>query len=101
MPDFFTFVGKDILVSTEALSNQAKLLSRAARHAGMREIPNEFFDLLDYAADISEEFDLANNTREYLIKRFNVSEGKTALEKAFVNQTIYETLTGFRRQHEQ
>ena len=67
----------------------------------MREIPNEFFDLLDYAADISEEFDLANNTREYLLRRFVVSEGKTALEKAFANQCIYDALTDVRRQHEQ
>lgn len=65
MPKFFTFVGDDVLVSTGALGNQAKLMSRAARYAGMKEIKNEFYDLLDLAADTSEEFDLANNTREY------------------------------------
>jgi hypothetical protein len=82
MPKFFAFVGEDILVSTGALGNQAKLISRAARYAGMKEIKNEFYDLLDLAADTSREFDLANNTREYLLSHFAISEGKDARQKA-------------------
>ena len=92
MPKFFTFVEDDILVSTGALGNQAKLISRAARYAGMKEIKNEFYDILDLAADTSAEFDLANNTREYLLNHFSVEEGKTALEKAKINKRLYDEL---------
>lgn len=92
MPKFFAFVGDDVLVSTGALGNQAKLISRAARYAGMKEIKNEFYDLLDLAADTSEEFDLANNTREYLLSHFSIEEGKTALEKAKINKRLYDEL---------
>lgn len=92
MPKFFAFVEDDILVSTGALGNQAKLISRAARYAGMNEIKNEFYDILDLAADTSAEFDLANNTREYLLNHFSLEEGKTALEKAKINKRLYDEL---------
>ena len=93
---FFTFVGNDVLISTGALGNQAKLLSRAARYAGMKEIPNELYDILDLAADTSEDFDLANNTREYLLSAFSLEEGKSALEKARVNKQLYNALMNYR-----
>lgn len=89
---FFAFVDSDILLSTGALGNQAKLLSRAARYSGMREIPNQFFDLLDMAADCSPEFDLANNTREFLLAHFGIQEGPSALEKAQANIELYDKL---------
>lgn len=95
MPKFFEFAGDDVLVSTGALGNQAKLLSRAARYAGMKEIKNEFHDILDLAADTSAEFDLANNTREYLLSHFSVEEGKTALEKARINKRLYDELVNY------
>lgn len=95
MPKFFVFVGNDVLVSTEALGNQAKLISRAARYAGMREIKNEFCDLLDLAADTSTEFDLANNTREHLLTYFSLIDGKTALEKAKINKQLYDALKSY------
>lgn len=95
MPKFFAFVGDDVLVSTGALGNQAKLISRAARYAGMKEIKNEFYDLLDLAADTSEVFDLANNNREYLLKHFAIAEGKTALEKAQNNKKLYDALMNY------
>ena len=95
MPKFFSFVGNDMLVSTGALGNQAKLISRAARYTGMREIKNEFYDLLDLAADTSSEFDLANNTREYLLAHFSVAEGKSALEKAQINKQLYDALRNY------
>ena len=90
--NFFAFVGGDVLVSTGALGNQAKLLCRAARYAGMREIESEYFDLLDMAADTSTDFDLSNNTREFLLAHFSLTEGKSALEKAKINKKIYEAL---------
>lgn len=92
MQKFFEFIGSDILVSTGALGNQAKLISRAARYSGMNEIKNEFYDILDLAAETSEEFDFDNNTREYLLAYFSIREGKTALEKAEVNKQLYDAL---------
>lgn len=94
MTEFFSFVENNVLVSTDALGNQAKLISRAARYAGMRSIPNLFFDLLDYAADISSEFDMKNNNREYLLSHFKIKEGKSSLEKAKVNIELYNYLMG-------
>lgn len=95
LPKFFEFVGEDILVSTAALGNQAKLLSRAARYAGMKEIKNEFFDLLDLAADTDSQFDLANNTREYLLSFFALDEGPDSLGKARVNAMLYQKLSEY------
>lgn len=95
LPKFFEFVGDDTLVSTGALGNQAKLLSRAARYAGMKEIKNEFFDLLDLAADTDSEFDLANNTREYLLSHFGIDEGSDSLGKARVNILLYQKLSEY------
>lgn len=95
IPKFFAFVGDDVLISTGALGNQAKLISRAARYAGMREIKNEFYDLLDLAADTDAEFDLANNTREYLLAHFFIAEGKSALEKAHINKQLYDALKNY------
>lgn len=92
MARFFSFVGDDDLVSTDALRSQEGLITRAARYSGMKSIPNKFFDLLDYAADISEDFDMKNNTREYLIVHFGIAEGKDALGKAKANMEIYRHL---------
>lgn len=92
MQEFFKFVGTDVLVSTQALGNQGKLLSRAARYTGMAKIDNEFFDLLDYAADCSREFDLENNTRDYLLSHFGLAEGKDAREKALRSMELYAAL---------
>ena len=94
-PKFLEFVGDDILISTGALGNQAKLISRAARYSGLRKLDNEFLDILDLAADSSPEFDLANNTRDYLLTHFNIKEGKTALQKALVNKSLYDELLNY------
>lgn len=92
MEKFFAFVRNDDLVSTDALRSQESLITRAARYSGMKSIPNKFFDLLDYAADISEEFDMQNNTRKHLLAHFNIEEGKDALGKAKANMEIYRYL---------
>ena len=63
--------------------------------APTRLIKNEFYDLLDLAADISTEFDLANNTREYLLERFSIEEGKTALDKAQINKQLFDLLLSY------
>lgn len=63
--------------------------------ASMSEIKNEFFDLLDMAEDTSKEFDLENNTREYLLKELAIDEGKSALAKAEINIKIYDKLESY------
>lgn len=95
IPKFFDFVSDDVLVSTGALGNQAKLLSRAARYSGMKEIKNEFYEILDLAADTADEFDLANNNREFLLSYFSIAEGETPLEKAKVNVELYNKLINY------
>ena len=92
MKKFFEFVGDDTLISTDALSEQAKFIVRAARYSGMKKIKNSLFELLDYAADISEKFDLENNNRKYLLKYFRMSDGNNSLEKAKKNIDIYNKL---------
>jgi len=95
MPKFFAFVGDAVLVSTGALGNQAKLISRAARYAGLKEIQNEFYDLLDLAADTDSKFDFENNNRAYLLDYFSIPEGNSALEKAQVNKQLYDALKNY------
>lgn len=92
MLNFFAFVGDAVLVSTGALGNQAKLISRAARYSGMKAIPNEFYDLLDLAAETDSKFDLANNNREFLLQYFGIAEGTDSLGKASANIALYEDL---------
>lgn len=91
MPKFFAFADNLVLVSTDALAEQWKLLSRAARYSGMTEIKNEMLELLDLASDTAEEFD-DNNNRNYLLDYFKIEEGKTALDKAKANKNLYEAL---------
>lgn len=92
MPEFFAFAGKDVLVSTDAAGMQARLLSRAARYAGMREIGNELFDLLDFAADLPEKPNMECGSRAKLLDFFAIPEGKTALEKARNNRLLFDAL---------
>jgi hypothetical protein len=61
----------------------------------MKEIKNEFFDILDFAADVSADFDLANNTREYLLSHFSMDEGRDSLEKAKLNKQLYDALQNY------
>lgn len=95
MTKFFDFVGDSVLVSTGALGDQAKLLCRAVRYAGLKRIPNELFDLLDFAADTDSKFDMANNNRDYLLAAFHIAEGADALEKAKANVSLYEALNKY------
>lgn len=95
LPKFFSFAGDDVLISTDALGNQAKLITRAARYAGMKEIQNSFYDILDFALNISFDSDCDTDTRKGLLKIFNIKEGKTALEKARVNKQLYDSLRNY------
>ena len=92
MKEFLNFIQDDILISTDALGNQAKLFTRALRYAGVKSIENGFFDILDYASDVNSIFDLDNNNRDFLIKYFDITEGKDSLDKAKVNFEILKKL---------
>ena len=98
MHKFFDFVENDVLISTAALGNQAKLISRAARYAGMKEIKNEFFDLLDFAINTDSNFTPAN-TREYLLGHFGIDDGLDSLGKARVNVLLYQKLSEYGEQY--
>ena len=93
MTKFFAFVGDAVLVSTDALGDQARLLCRAARYTGMDHLPNEMFDLLDFAADTDSKFGIAN--RAELLQAFNIAEGTDSLGKAKANFALYEALKNY------
>ena len=92
MNKFLNFIGYDTLISTEALGNQAKTLTRALRYSGISELKNGLFDLLDYAADVDMKFDLDNNNREFLLEYFKLEKENDSLDKARNNYKIYEKL---------
>jgi|GEM_PF-2813399 len=95
MTNFFAFVEDNVLISTDVFGSQRKLISRAARYNDMKQISNSFLDSLDVAAEINPKFDLENNSREYLLSHFSISEGKDALEKALNNVLIYQNLMNY------
>ena len=97
MLQFYHFVGSDVLMSTGALGVQVKLLARATRYAGMKQIPNALFDVLDYACEVDPKFDGKNSTREFLLSHFNMADGKSALEKAKQNVKLYTALNSIDR----
>ena len=72
--------------------NAGKASFRAARYAGMREIGNELFDLLDFAADLPEKPNMECGSRAKLLDFFAIPEGKTALEKARNNRLLFDAL---------
>ena len=88
--DFIKYIGNDPLVAPGALESQGNLLTRAFRYAGKDHIDNNFFDLLDYADDTSDTFEVW--TRDKLIERFGLADGGNALEKAIVNNEIFFAL---------
>ena len=87
---FFAFVGEDALLSTDALGDQAKLLTRVARYSGMKEITNPIFDIMDLADDA--DVPIEHQNRRYLLEHFAITEGNCALEKAKNNVALYEKL---------
>jgi hypothetical protein len=95
MVKFFDFVEDAVLVSTGALGDQAKLLCRATRYAGRKCLPNELYDLLDFAAETDNKFDLENNNRAYLLEVFGIAEGTDSVGKAKANIALYEALKNY------
>lgn len=90
--DFCKFVGNNILISTDALGNQLKYLTRAYRWARLDHFDNTFLELLDFAADVNEVFDMNNNNRDFLLKTFKLKDEKNALSKAYNNILIFNKL---------
>lgn len=92
MNKFFEFAGNQLLVSTEGLGLQKNILTRAMRYAFYKELNNPIGDILDYAANKDSKFDFENNTRNYLMKYFNLQDGTNSLDKAIINYKIIEEL---------
>jgi hypothetical protein len=93
MVKFFAFVKDAVLVSTDALGNQKNLLCRAARYTGMKRLPNELYDLLDFAGEIDSKFDFKN--RAELLEMLGIAEGTDALGKSNTNIVLYNALTNY------
>lgn len=93
MTKFFAFVGDTVLVSTGALGDQARLLCRAARYTGMDRLPNELYDLLDFAGETDSNFDFKN--RAELLEMLNITEGMDALGKTKANIELYNALKNY------
>lgn len=93
MVKFFAFVEDAVLVSTGALGDQAKLLCRATRYAGMKCLPNELYDLLDFAGEIDSKFDFKN--RAELLEMLSIVEGTDALGKTKANVELYNVLSNY------
>ena len=93
MVKFFDFVGGAVLVSTGALGEQKNLLCRAARYAGMKQLPNELYDLLDLAGETDSKFDFKN--RAELLEMLGLAEGTDALGKSNTNIVLYNALTNY------
>jgi len=92
MKKFFEFAKDKLLVSTEGLGVQKNILTRAMRYAEYKSLDNPIGDILDYASNVDEKFDFENNTRDFLIKYFNLKEGNNSLEKAKICYEIVEKL---------
>lgn len=93
MVKFFAFVGDMVLVSTDALGDQAKLLCRATRYAGMKCLPNELYDLLDFAGETDSKFDF--KSRAELLEMLSIVEGTDALGKTKANIELYNVLSNY------
>ena len=92
MKKFMNFVQDSLLVSTEGLGVQKKILTRALRYAYYTKLDNPIADILDYAASKNSMFDFENNTRNYLINYFNIPNGNNSLDKAIANYKIIEEI---------
>ena len=62
------------------------------RYNKISTIDNKFLDILDFAADVSEEFDMANNTRQFLLDKFNLTDEIDAKSKALNNIKLFNAL---------
>lgn len=92
MKKFMDFIGDSLVVSTEGLSLQKEILTRAMRYAFYKKLDNPIGDILDYAASKSSIFDFENNTRDYLLNYYNILDGENSLDKAIANYKIIEEL---------
>lgn len=80
-----------VMLAPGALDSQSKLIVRAARYAGISEIDNCFFDLLDYADEISDDFEIW--TREKLLEKYQINDAQNAVDKARINVQLYKAMS--------
>ena len=92
MKEFLAFAKGHVLLAPGALEKQGKLLARAARYTGLNKIDNAFFDLVEYAEDMSDTFEVC--TREKLLEKYKLSESDDALENAKTNVKLFNSIKG-------
>lgn len=80
MNSYIEFIKDLPIISFSILGNDGDSLIRLYRKAGYKEIKNEVIDLLDFAADVSKDYDGVNNKRETIIKKLKV-EANSEIEK--------------------
>ncbi len=88
---FLKFADGGVL-AIAGFDEQKKLLSRLARYSMMNELKNLIFDVVEYGEDISENFD--SYTRESLLEKYGVKEGKTGQNKAEATAKLIEKMRG-------
>lgn len=87
---FMDFVNDHTLVSLGAFDAQSKLLTRAARYSGVKQITNGFFDVLDYADEVLESGEMF--TVESLLGRYGLEPSINAMDMARNNVKVFERI---------
>ncbi len=88
-PDFIKFSAGQVLVSL-GFSEQKSSLGRLVRYSLMNELPNTVLDVIQLFEDISDDFEIY--TRESLLAKYKVKEGKNGEEKAMATVKLIEKL---------
>lgn len=97
--EFLKIVGNDVLVALDG-SKQKKLLSRALRYSSIDHLNSKFINLNEMCEDLQmDECEMPkaleeNADTESLLKAFNLSVGKEAIEVARNAMKVYEELKG-------
>ncbi len=88
-PEFLEYLGDDV-IAVAGFVEQKQYLSRLARYSMMDSIENKVFDVVEYGEDVLDDA----FTRESLLRRLGLEEGKTGLEKAKVTMKMVEKIRG-------
>lgn len=90
-PEFLSFLGDDV-IAIAGVEEQSNYLSRLARYTMMDHIDNPIFDVVAYGEDLSDDFDLY--TRDTILEKYGLKEGKNGMEKADVTVKLIEKMRG-------
>ena len=79
---FMEFAGSDV-IAVMNFGEQKKLISRAARYSMMDHLDNEFLDIIDFAEELSDTFELY--TTETLLEKYDLSDVSDGQKKVRLN----------------